>query len=159
MSQATPFLRKAAGAGRAGGGYVWQSRILGRGIGFLLTVTGWWFILWLWVPLYGQMLAYEFLTPIAAILGFPQAALWFTTYPWGPLVSMLLVCLIVFIYIAIGMKAYARVQKFSFWVGTAGLLAVFALLLFGSRESFVAGLNANLPALYGVSPGDLIRKT
>src|SRR3990172_2782003 len=103
---------------RAGGDYVWQSRILGRGVGFLLTVTGWWFILWLWVPLYGQMLAYEFLTPIAAILGFPQAALWFTTYPWGPLVSMLLVCLIVFIYIAIGMKAYARVQKFSFWVGT-----------------------------------------
>ena len=144
---------------RAGGDYVWQSRILGRGIGFLLTVTGWWLLLWLWVPLYGQMLAYEFLTPIAAILGFPQAALWFTTYPWGPLVSMLLVCLIVFIYIAIGMKAYARVQKFSFWVGTAGLLAVFALLLFGSRESFVAGLNANLPALYGVPPGDYYTAT
>ena len=144
---------------RAGGDYVWQSRILGRGVGFLLTVTGWWFILWLWVPLYGQMLAYEFLTPIAAILGFPQAALWFTTYPWGPLVSMLLVCLIVFIYIAIGMKAYARVQKFSFWVGMAGLLAVFALLLFGNRESFVAGLNANLPALYGVPPGDYYTAT
>ena len=144
---------------RAGGDYVWQSRILGRGIGFLLTVTGWWFILWLWVPLYGQMLAYEFLTPIAAILGFPQAALWFTTYPWGPLVSMLLVCLIVFIYIAIGMKAYARVQKFSFWVGMAGLVVVFALLLFGNRESFVAGLNANLPALYGVPPGDYYTAT
>jgi amino acid transporter len=144
---------------RAGGDYVWQSRILGRGIGFLLTVTGWWFILWLWVPLYGQMLAYEFLTPIAAILGFPQVALWFTTYPWGPLVSMLLVCLIVFIYIAIGMKAYARVQKLSFWVGTAGLLAVFALLLFGSRDSFVAGLNTNLPALYGVPPGDYYTAT
>jgi len=144
---------------RAGGDYVWQSRILGRGVGFLLTVTGWWFILWLWVPLYGQMLAYEFLTPIAAILGFPQAALWFTTYPWGPLVSMLLVCLIVFIYIAIGMKAYARVQKFSFWVGTAGLVVVFALLLFGNRESFIAGLNANLPALYGVPPGDYYTAT
>jgi len=36
---------------RAGGDYVWQSRILGRSIGFLLSVTGWWFILWLWVPL------------------------------------------------------------------------------------------------------------
>ncbi len=59
---------------RAGGDYVWQSRILGRGIGFLLTVTGWWFILWLWVPLYGQMLAYEVLTPLAAILGFPACS-------------------------------------------------------------------------------------
>ncbi len=138
---------------RAGGDYVWQSRILGRGVGFLLTVTGWWFILWLWVPLYGQMLAYEFLTPIAAILGFTDTALWFTTYPYGPLVSMLLVCLIVFIYIAIGMKAYARVQKFSFYVGMIGLVIVFALLLFGDKASFINGLNANIPQLYGVESG------
>ncbi|HLA97944.1 MAG TPA: APC family permease [Anaerolineales bacterium] len=138
---------------RAGGDYVWQSRILGRGWGFLLAVTGWWFILWLWVPLYGQMLAYEFLTPIAAILGSPDLALWFTTYPNGPLFSMLLVCLIVFIYIAIGMKAYARVQKFSFYVGMVGLAIVFALLLFGDRASFISGLNANVPQLYGVEAG------
>ncbi len=138
---------------RAGGDYVWQSRILGRGVGFLLTVTGWWFILWLWVPLYGQMLAYEILTPISALLGSSQVALWFTTYPYGPLVSMLLVCLIVFIYIAIGMKWYARVQKFSFYVGMVGLAAVFILLLFGNRESFINGLNTNIPALYGVEAG------
>jgi APA family basic amino acid/polyamine antiporter len=138
---------------RAGGDYVWQSRILGRGVGFLLTVTGWWFILWLWVPLYGQMLAYEILTPLAAILGSPSLALWFTTYPNGPLVSMLLVCVIAFIYIAIGMKAYARVQKFSFYVGMLGLAVVFALLLFGSKEAFISGLNANIPALYGVESG------
>jgi APA family basic amino acid/polyamine antiporter len=138
---------------RAGGDYVWQSRILGRGVGFLLTVTGWWFILWLWVPLYGQMLAYEILTPISALLGSSQLALWFTTYPYGPLVSMLLVCLIVFIYIAIGMKWYARVQKFSFYVGMVGLAAVFILLLFGNRESFINGLNTNIPALYGVEAG------
>jgi APA family basic amino acid/polyamine antiporter len=138
---------------RAGGDYVWQSRILGRGIGFLLTVTGWWFILWLWVPLYGQMLAYEVLTPLAAILGSPELALWFTTYPYGPLVSMLLVCLVAFIYIAIGMKAYARVQKISFYVGMVGLAVVFVLLLFGNQQSFITGLNTNIPALYGVESG------
>ena len=79
--------------------------------------------------------------------------MWFTTYPWGPLTSMLIVCALVFIYIGIGMKWYARVQKFSFYVGMAGLLVIFGLLLFGSRESFIAGLNANLPALYGVPAG------
>jgi len=144
---------------RAGGDYVWQSRILGRGLGFMLTVTGWWFILWLWVPLYGQMLAYEFLTPISALLGSASTALWFTTTSAGLLTSNLLVCLIVFIYIAIGMKWYARIQKFSFWVGMAGLAAVFVLLLVGTKEAFIAGLNANIPALYGVPAADYYAQT
>jgi APA family basic amino acid/polyamine antiporter len=144
---------------RAGGDYVWQSRILGRGIGFLLSVTGWWFILWLWVPLYGQMLTYEFLTPMAALLGAPNTALWFTGTSEGLLVGMLLVCAIVFIYIAIGMKWYARVQKVCFYLGMVGLAIVFALLLFGDKQSFIAGLNANLPVLFGLPPGDYYAAT
>ncbi|MEW6028831.1 MAG: APC family permease [Chloroflexota bacterium] len=144
---------------RAGGDYVWQSRILGRGIGFLLSVTGWWFILWLWVPLYGQMLAYEFLTPMSALLGSPQTALWFTTTSEGQLVSMLLVCAVVFVYIAVGMKWYARVQKFCFYLGMVGLIMVFGLLLFGNKDAFIAGLNANLPALYGLPAADYYADT
>src|SRR3972149_5289239 len=89
---------------RAGGDYVWQSRILGRGLGFLLAVTGWWFILWLWVPLYGQILSYEFLTPMAALLGAPETALWFSGSSEGLMLGMALVCVIVFIYIAVGVK-------------------------------------------------------
>lgn len=144
---------------RAGGDYVWQSRILGRGVGFLLSVTGWWFILWLWVPLYGQILTYEFLTPMAALLGAPETALWFTGTSEGLLVGMLLVCGIVFAYIAIGMKWYARVQKACFYMGTLGLAIVFGMLLFGNRESFIAGLNANLQAVYGLPPGDYYAAT
>jgi APA family basic amino acid/polyamine antiporter len=138
---------------RAGGDYVWQSRILGRGVGFLLSITGWWFILWLWVPLYGQILTYEFLTPMAALLGAPQLALWFTGTSQGLLVGMLLVCAIVFVYIAIGMKWYARVQKASFYMGVVGLLIVFGLLLFNDRATFIAALNANLPVVYGLPAG------
>ncbi len=144
---------------RAGGDYVWQSRILGRGIGFLLSVTGWWFILWLWVPLYGQMLAYEFLTPMSALLGSPKTALWFTTTSEGQLISMLLVCAVVFVYIAVGMKWYARVQKFCFYLGMVGLIMVFGLLLFGNKDAFIAGLNANLPALYNLSAADYYADT
>jgi amino acid transporter len=144
---------------RAGGDYVWQSRILGRGVGFMLSVTGWWFILWLWVPLYGQMLTYEFLTPMAALLGSPKTALWFTGTSEGLLVGMLLVCAIVFVYIAVGMKWYARVQKICFYLGMVGLGLVFALLLFGDKASFIAGLNANLPTLYGLPQADYYAAT
>src|SRR5918992_144970 len=41
---------------RAGGDYVWTSRVLGGGLGFVLAVTGWWFILWHWVPIYAILL-------------------------------------------------------------------------------------------------------
>jgi amino acid transporter len=139
---------------RAGGDYVWQSRILGRATGFVLAVTGWWFILWLWVPLYGQMLVYEFFTPILAILGAKDAALWFTGTSHGLLVGSLVVCAFVFLYIAVGMRWYARVQKFSFWGGMVGLLLVFVLLLFGNNQTFVNNLNEHrpVPSNAGIGP-------
>jgi amino acid transporter len=144
---------------RAGGDYVWQSRILGRGLGFILTVTGWWFILWLWVPLYGQMLVYEFFTPILGILGAQEAALWFTNTNIGLLVGMLFVCAIVFIYIAVGMKWYARVQKICFYGGMVGLVLVFALLLFSSSSTFIQNLDAFAVDLFGAEGTDLYQAT
>jgi amino acid transporter len=142
---------------RAGGDYVWQSRILNRAIGFILAVTGWWFILWLWTPLYGQMLTYEVYTPLLAIAGFKDAALWFLTNT-GQFVGMASVCLIVFIYIAIGMKWYARIQKFCFWGGLVGLAIVFGLLLFGNHDTFVTNYNAMAP-MFGATAGDVYAAT
>jgi amino acid transporter len=143
---------------RAGGDYVWQSRVLSRGIGFVLSVTGWWFILWLWTPLYGQMLTYEFYTPLLAIAGFKDAALWFTANPTGQFVGMLSVCAIVFAYIAIGMKAYARVQKICFFGGLVGLVLVALLLLFGNNATFVANFNELAPN-FGAQAGDVYSAT
>src|SRR5215813_14103096 len=64
---------------RAGGDYVWQTRILGSGLGFVMAVTGWWFILWLWAPIYGNILAVQFFEPLWATLGSPSGAAWFGT--------------------------------------------------------------------------------
>ena len=49
---------------RAGGDYVWMSRVLGGGIGFVLAVAGWWFILWYWVPIYAHIFNIEVLSPL-----------------------------------------------------------------------------------------------
>ncbi len=144
---------------RAGGDYVWQSRIIGRALGFVLSVTGWWFILWLWVPLYGQMLVYEFFTPVLAILGARDLALWFTGTANGLLVGSLVVCAFVSFYIAVGMKWYARIQKFCFWGGMVGLLLVFLLLLVGNNQAFVTNLNALVPRMFGAEAMDLYQAT
>src|SRR3712207_6606324 len=62
---------------RAGGDYVWQSRILGGGVGFVLAITGWGFILGLWTPIYADMLRQIFFVPLLGIAGAREAALWF----------------------------------------------------------------------------------
>jgi APA family basic amino acid/polyamine antiporter len=138
---------------RAGGDYVWQSRILGGGVGFVLAVTGWWFILWLWTPLYADMLRHIFFVPLAAIAGARDMALWFA---WDANAWML-VCVITVAFcaavIAAGMKFYARLQKWCFWIGNAGLAVVCLFLLFGNFGSFRAGLEANATRLFGAAAG------
>src|SRR5256885_6030668 len=74
---------------RAGGDYTWQSRILGGGIAFVLAVTGWWFILWHWTPIYANILVVQFFSPLLSTLGQQGAAAWFAT-PTGIFVSCLL---------------------------------------------------------------------
>lgn len=136
---------------RAGGDYVWQSRILGGGIGFVLAVTGWWFILWLWTPLYADMLRHEFFVPLLGILGLQGAADFFAWSPTAWFIVSLITVAYVTAIIALGMRAYARVQKVCFWVGMAGLAIVFLFLLFGSHADFRAGLEAQAPEMFGAT--------
>ena len=66
---------------RAGGDYVWTSRVLGGGVGFVLAVTGWWFILWHWVPIYADLLNKEVFVPLAALLGLDGVVAFFIRAP------------------------------------------------------------------------------
>src|SRR5580693_3149240 len=100
---------------RAGGDYVWQTRILpfGGGVGFVFAVTGWWFILWLWAPIYGNILSVQLFRPLWATLGSPSGAAWF-----GSTNGIFVVCLITIaiagILVSLGMAGYARIQKWCF---------------------------------------------
>src|SRR5262249_11101791 len=126
---------------RAGGDYVWQTRILGGPIGFVLAVTGWWFILWHWVPLYGTMLSYMVFTPLFAIAGAKDTAIWFSSAE-GTFWSSIITIVIVSIIIALGMRTYARIQRWCFYGGALGLVIVFILLLVNSQSNFQTAFNS-----------------
>ena len=142
---------------RAGGDYVWQSRVLGGGIAFVLAVTGWWFILWYWAPVYANILNVEVLQPLAAI------------FKWGGITDFLasnnglfVVCLITValagLLVSLGMETYAKVQKYCFYLGTAALALMFLVMLFGSRSGFQSAFNQESANLFGTS-GDAYAKT
>src|ERR1700722_12155852 len=99
---------------RAGGDYVWQSRILGSGIGFVMAATGWWFILWLWAPIYGSVLAEEFFQPLWVAFNDPSGAAWFGTHT-GTFVVTLITIGLGGILVSVGMAGYARIQKWCFY--------------------------------------------
>src|SRR5256884_8543050 len=75
---------------RTGGDYAWQSRILGGGVGFVLAITGWWFTLFLWAPIYANILIVQFFSPLAYTLGWSGVAQFFTSQT-GIFVSCLIV--------------------------------------------------------------------
>jgi basic amino acid/polyamine antiporter, APA family len=137
---------------RAGGDYVWQSRILGSGIGFVMAATGWWFILWLWAPIYGVVLSEEFFQPIFATLGHPSQAAWFATHN-GIFVVTLITIVLAGVLVSIGMAGYARVQKWCFYGGLLGFAVIVILLLITSRNSFISSFNSETSKLFGISNG------
>lgn len=152
MAEVAVYAALIAVMPRAGGDYVWQSRILGSGIGFVLAVTGWWFILWLWTPLYGDALRRMILVPILALLGNRDLALSFNGEPTYNFIATMIVLVFVTAMIITGMKRYATFQKWSFWIGNLGLLGVIVLLFSGDHEAFKAGFISNSAALFGTGP-------
>lgn len=141
---------------RSGGDYIWQSRILGGGIGFVVSVTGWVMILWHWVPIYGSILGSQIITPLLVVLGkglgakaLVDAAVWFTA-PAGVFTLAAIVVALAFLYNAMGMNWYARMQKVCFYIAMAGLALTCGLLLTSTPEAFAAKFNAFLQGAFGV---------
>ncbi|PSP82255.1 hypothetical protein BRC83_09920 [Halobacteriales archaeon QS_1_68_17] len=133
---------------RVGGDYVWQSRLLGGFWGFFLSWPGWVFILWLWVPIYGQMLSWLLLAPLSALTGNPGLAQFWSSST-GLFVSSMIVIAFVFIYVSLGMRWYARIQQALFYVGVLGL-AIFAYgLLTTNPGSFQSAFDAQVGTWLG----------
>src|SRR6201982_1079139 len=133
---------------RAGGDYVWQTRILGSGLGFVMAATGWWFILWLWAPIYGAVLSEEFFQPIWATLGYHGT---FFASHTGVFVVTLITIVLAGILVSIGMAGYARVQKWCFYGGLVGFAIIVIILLITSKASFISSFNMRAGQLFGLN--------
>jgi len=142
---------------RTGGDYAWQSRVLGGGLGFVLSITGWWFTLFLWAPIYANILVVQFFEPLAYTLGWTSIASFFATGN-GIFVSCLIVLAFVSVVVTLGMETYARIQKVCFWIGIAGLAAICLILLFASQSDFQNAFNREAASLFGAS-GNAYQKT
>ena len=146
--QAITYASLIAAMPRAGGDYVWISRVLGGGIGFVLAACGWWFILWHWVPIYANILNVEVFVPLGAIVGADGWVSFFSSAKglfWASVITALLASA----YIALGIRAYARIQKFCFYGGLVGLAFMLILLLVNSKADFISALNTQSADVLG----------
>src|SRR6266487_1287854 len=133
---------------RAGGDYVWQSRVLGGGVAFVLAVTGWWFILWYWTPVYATILNVEVLQPLAAFLKW-NGLLTFLGKDTGLFTICIVTALLAGYLVSLGMEGYAKVQKYCFYIGLGALGVIMLVMLFGSRGGFQSSFDAESTRLFG----------
>jgi APA family basic amino acid/polyamine antiporter len=149
--QAVTYASLVAAMPRAGGDYVWISRTLGGGIGFVLAVCGWWFILWHWVPIYANILNVEVFVPLFAIIGWDGGVTFFSEDRglfWASVITALLAS----VFISLGIRTYARIQQFCFYGGLLGLAFMFVLLLVNSKADFISALNTQSQEVLGTGP-------
>jgi APA family basic amino acid/polyamine antiporter len=133
---------------RAGGDYVWQSRVLGGGAAFVLAVTGWWFILWYWAPVYAKILNVELFQPLAAIFKWDGIST-FLASKNGLFTVCLVTVALAGLLVSLGMEGYAKVQRACFYIGMLGIAFIAVVMLFGSHSGFISGFNKSAAHLFG----------
>ncbi|HUG29946.1 MAG TPA: amino acid permease [Candidatus Limnocylindria bacterium] len=129
---------------RSGGDYVFQSRVLGGGIGFTLVFSG--FVIWIlqWVALSGWLLSTLGFAPLflglGASMGSSQMvdiATWFTT-PTGILITSVANALIAMLILTSGFKNYVRLQRVM-WIAILVSFGTMLVVLATTAASAVPG--------------------
>lgn len=142
---------------RSGGDYVFQSRVLGGGIGFTLVFSG--FVIWIlqWVALSGWLLSSLGFAPLFLGLGaatgssaLVDLASWFTTGT-GIVITSVVNALVAMLILTSGFKNYVRLQRVM-WVAILIAFATMLVVLFTTATADVPGkLDAFSAAIGGSS--------
>jgi amino acid transporter len=132
--------------GLVAGGFIGLKR---GGIGFVLSATGWWFILALWAPIYGAIFNLEVAQPLAALAGLTGVTEFLATSAGSFTISLLIIALVT-VLVSLGMAGYARIQRWSFYVGLGVLALVMILMVVSSQDQFRAAFDREAAALFGV---------
>ncbi len=129
---------------RSGGDYVFQSRVLGGGIGFTLVFSG--FVIWIlqWVALSGWLLSTLGFAPLFLGLGaatgsagLVDVAAWFASVE-GILVTSVANALIAMLILTSGFKNYVRLQRVM-WVSILLAFGTMLVVLATTATADVAG--------------------
>ncbi len=132
---------------RAGGDYVWQSRTFGGFWGYILVFTpllfGPWFYMASNVAPGSSMVAAPLFISLGNILNIPaltQFAVWLSTTVGTWWFYIFYICF-AYMVMVFGMKFYARLQRWCFWIGVVAIATWAIMLLATSSTAFQQGFN------------------
>lgn len=141
---------------RSGGDYVFQSRVLGGGVATLFAFSAVTLSQMIWMAVAGWFGANIVMSPFLILLGAAYHASWMTSLgewfltSWGIFLTGC-VCILWAALVNIrGLRVYAMLQRYFFWVGMVCLTVVLVMLLFSSHQDFVNNLNGFMANNFGV---------
>lgn len=137
----------AASMPRSGGDYVFQSRLVNSGFGFVLVVVGFVIFLAFWMCIAGWMLGVMALSPFATTLGIQTNSTWLVDFgtwaatPWGITWISLAGLALTFLILARGIRVYLRVQSVLWVALLITFVTCWILLLVHPHSDFISTFN------------------
>lgn len=153
--EAIAYALLAAAMPRSGGDYIFQSRILGGGVGTVFAFTAITVVQFLVAGILGLLTAEVVLSPFFVLLGAQLHAGWMNSFgEWlltkpGILCCGIALIILGFAFNARGLKLYGRVQRYTFWVGAVLLVMFLLVMLFTTHQGFINNFNEFMSSNYG----------
>lgn len=141
---------------RSGGDYVFQSRVLGGAVATMFAFTAVTISQMIWMALAGWFGANLIFSPFGLLLGAEYDVGWLRSAgEWFPsplgIFATGVACTLWAAFVNIrGLRTYALLQRYVFWIGMAALIIVLGALFLSSHAGFVTNLNAFMSEHYGV---------